>query len=201
MLIKMMIFTLLTTGALNENAVPRLVNLYSDNRAYRINDIVTIIISESSSASETARTSTSKGNDLQSGVSALWNANIAGNLFGEEGGSPNYPSLNISSDHSFNGTGTTSRQGSFTAQIAAVVKEVQPNGNLIIEGKRTILINEEQKNMTISGVVRPEDISTGNTVSSSKVADAQISYDGQGPITAKARQGWIMRFFDWIPIF
>ena len=179
----------------------RPVNLYSDNRAFGVDDIVTVLITESSSASEEAKTVTAKKNDLKATVSSLWNGNIAGKIFGLSDGSVDYPSLDITSDMSFDGSGTTSRKGSFTAQVAAVVKQVQPNGNLMIEGKRTILINQEKKHLTISGIVRPEDISSENTVLSTKIADAQITYEGNGPITSKAKQGWLMKFFDWVPIF
>ena len=86
-------------------------------------------------------------------------------------------------------------------QLQVLFKNVLPNGNLLIEGKRSIFINDEKKNIVITGIVRPEDISTDNTVSSSYVADAQITYEGFGPLTDKTKPGFLSRVLDWIPIF
>lgn len=199
---KILIICLLTLQTAGPSSTRmRTIDLYSDNRAYRVNDIVTVIITESSSASEEANTTTGKKTSLQARVSALWNNNIAGKVFGKSEGSVDYPSMNVTSDMNFDGNGRTTRKGTFTAQVAAIVLEVLPNGNLVIEGKRTILVNQEKKNITVSGIIRPEDVAPDNTVRSTMIADAQITYNGDGPITAKAKQGFLFKFFDWIPIF
>ncbi|HNT37081.1 MAG TPA: flagellar basal body L-ring protein FlgH, partial [bacterium] len=104
---KMLFVFLLTlqTAAPSNNTRMRTIDLYSDNRAYRVNDIVTVLITESSSASEEAKTVTGKKNSLQAKVSALWNNNIAGKIFGKAGDSVDYPSMDITSDMSFDGNG------------------------------------------------------------------------------------------------
>lgn len=144
------------------------VSLYSDHKARRVGDIVTVIIAESSKASNTDTTQTSK----KSGTNGSLN-----DLFGL-GKMP--IKVGVDADSGYSGSGTTSRSGSMNARISVSVKEVLPNGNLMLEGTRNVTINDDEQTIIISGIVRPYDITSDNTVLSIYMADAQIKYKGQG---------------------
>jgi flagellar L-ring protein precursor FlgH len=100
--------------------------------------------------------------------------------------------------NNFTGSGETTRDESMTASITARVVEVTANGNLYIQGMREIKVNNEVQFMTLSGLIRPVDISPDNTILSSYVADAKISYSGRGAVSDKQRPGWLTRVIDFI---
>ncbi|HDG98416.1 MAG TPA: flagellar basal body L-ring protein FlgH, partial [Desulfobacterales bacterium] len=103
-----------------------------------------------------------------------------------------------SMSNSFDGSGSTSRDETMTASITARVVEVLPNGNLYIRGTRQIKVNNEVQYITLSGLIRPYDISPDNTVLSSYIADAKIEYTGKGAVSDKQRPGWLMRLLDYV---
>lgn len=148
-------------------------SIYSDHKAHRVGDIVTIIVAESSKASKSDATQTSK----KSGSNGSLN-----DLFGL-GKLPLKMGVDAGSDYS--GSGTTTRSGSMDAKISVSVKEILPNGNLMLEGTRNIDVNNDIQMITISGVVRPEDVGPDNTVLSIYMANAEIKYKGQGGSTQK----------------
>ena len=149
------------------------VSLYTDHRARRLGDIVTIIVTESSKASKSSATKTSKKSGTNSSLS---------DFFGLSG-LPVEMGVDAGSDYS--GSGSTTRSGTMEARISAIVKQVLPNGNLMLEGTRQVVVNDDTQMITVSGLVRPEDISSDNTVLSMYMADAKIGYVGEGPIAQK----------------
>lgn len=149
-------------------------SLYADHKAKRVGDIVTIIVEESSKASKSSATQTMKKSDSNGSLSELFGI---GNL-------PLKMGVGAGSDYS--GSGTTTRSGSMDATISVSVKEVLPNGNLLLEGKRNITVNDDIQTITIKGVVRPEDIRWDNTVLSVYIANAEIKYEGVGPTTERS---------------
>ena len=159
-------------------------DLFSDPKARRAGDILTIKIVESSSASNSADTNTDRESSLSAGVDQF---------FGIEPSTFNLQDLSVSGgiESEFEGSGSTSRSGSLEAFITVRVVEVVPNGNLKIVGSREIMVNNEKQIMTIYGVVRPRDISDDNVVLSTFVADARIAYSGAGIIDDRQRPGWI----------
>lgn len=164
-------------------------SLYTDQRAYQIDDIVTILVVESSSASQRSETEASK------------DASFATNVGPGQGGLLDYiPLLNVSgsADNNFQGTGATSRSGSISSTLTARVIEVSPNGNLIVEGSRTVVINQEEEIVEVRGVVRPRDIRSDNTVFSTSLADAHVSYRGSGALSTSSRQGVVSRVLGWL---
>jgi flagellar L-ring protein precursor FlgH len=169
-------------------------NLFGDQRANSIGDIITVKIVEVSQATEKATTDTKRTGAVQLGVP---------NFFGLE--TNNIPS-SISTDkfvkadtkNDFKGEGETTRTGSLSATITARVVDVMPNGNLAIEGKREISINEEKKEILFQGIVRPRDIAYDNSILSTQVADAKIIYTGIGVLGEKQSPGWLARIFDLI---
>lgn len=149
------------------------VSLYSDHKARRVGDIVTIIISESSKASKSDTTQTSKKSGAKGSLSELF-------------GLGNLPlNANVEGGSTYADSGLTTRSGSMDAKISVSVKEVLPNGNLKLEGTRNISVNNDVQTIIISGIVRPEDIKPDNTVLSIYLADAEIKYKGQGSISQR----------------
>jgi flagellar L-ring protein precursor FlgH len=147
------------------------ISLYSDHKANRVGDIVTIIIAESSRASKSDATQTSKKSGSNGSLSDLFGLGKLPLSVGVDGGSD------------YSGSGTTTRSGSMDAKISVSVKEILPNGNLVLEGTRNVNVNDDMQTITISGMVRPEDIAPDNTVLSIYMANAEIKYKGQGQST------------------
>lgn len=165
---------------------------FSDRRAKNVNDIVTVRIVESSKATRKASTSTGRTSELAGGVDAL---------FGLEGGAANHrfnpqSMIGLNADKSFKGSGSTERSGNIEGIITAVVKEVYPNNLMRIEGRRVVTVNEEDQYITLSGLIRRDDISIDNTILSTYVADAVIEYSGEGIIGREQRPGWLTRALD-----
>lgn len=174
-------------------------SLYEDSRARRVGDIVTINISETSSASQTANTTTNRESDVSGGISSLFGfSKIGVGGFSIPLGSD---MLGISSENDFTGTGSTSRNNTVTASLAARVINVLSNGNLEIEAVREIKVNAETQFIVVTGIVRTQDISASNTISSTQIANAKIEYYGQGVLSAKQKPGWLVRFLDFISPF
>src|SRR5690606_17736037 len=98
----------------------------------------------------------------------------------------------------YRGGGSTTRGGSLNARMTAMVVDVLPNGNLVIEGRQTIIVNEEEQLIVVSGIVRPQDIAPDNTVLSTFVADATITYHGTGPLGDRQEPGLLTRLLNWL---
>lgn len=166
-------------------------SVYSDHKAFKVGDIVTIIIVESTTGYNSASLKTSKQSNLSAGTGTgmgpdiVTSANSWG-LFGEENQS---------------GGGKSVRAGGLTAKISARVEKVLSNGNLVIKGSKIVTVNDDKQNLIITGTIRPEDISTDNMIYSTFVADAQIEYEGKGPIGEKTSPGILTRILDWLGIF
>ncbi|MBC2742068.1 MAG: flagellar basal body L-ring protein FlgH [Desulfosarcina sp.] len=166
-----------------------LISMFTDQKARTVGDIVTIKIAESSKATNKATTETDRTSSLSASVDAFFNA--------EKRYPADHPFFNPFSkvaggvESEFEGTGTTKRSGDLNAYITALVTQVLPNGNLVITGSREVLINNENQIIQLTGVVRPRDISAGNQVISTHVADARISYSGTGVVNDRQKPGWL----------
>lgn len=169
-------------------------SMFADQKARNVGDIVTIIISESSSASKEATTSTDRSTSVSAGIP---------NLFGLENSSfitdsnldlNNMVSSNF--DNDFEGSGTTTRKGNLTASLTTQVIERYPNGNLKVRGGKEVMVNNEIQIIYLTGIIRTIDITAANTVPSSKVLNARITYTGQGAVADKQKPGWLMRGLD-----
>ena len=167
-----------------------------DVKARRRGDIITIVISETASASKEAKTGTSRDSSVSAGMPHLLGLEDTGifkNNFADLS-----KILNASTNSKFQGTGSTSRQENLKATITARVIDVTPNGNLMIEGRRNIRVNEEDQIIVLEGTVRSRDVAQDNTVNSIFVADARISYSGRGIISDRQSPGWLMNILDKI---
>ena len=184
--VKSFLFVITTTIFVVHSAP--VVNLFSDHRAMRVDDILTILIDESAKAGSESGTKTSKENSLglesPGGSGAL--RMIPG--FGVSGGSK----------VGYDGKGGTTREGSLVATISARVIKVLDNGNLVIEGSKVVEINDEKEIIKITGVVRPQDVRKDNVINSSNIADASITYAGKGVANTGRRPGLLARFLNFI---
>jgi len=168
-------------------------NLFKDLKAARVNDIVTISVVETTSATDNATTDL----DRQSNLKASW----AGILetFQTSGMIKELANSNtVNFGNTFGGKGATTRSSNMTAYITARVIKVRPNGNLVIRGARDVRVNNENQYIYIQGEVRPVDISSNNVVLSTYIADAVIELTGYGVVSDKQHPGLVARLLDWI---
>jgi flagellar L-ring protein precursor FlgH len=161
--------------------------LFMDLRANHVGDIVTVKVIENAKGGKTTETKLSRGSKMKAAFKAKLGIGKDKD-FGAESDFSN----------KMDGTGSTSRSGSFVADLPAVITAVLPNGNMVVEGVREVRINNEKEVISLKGVVRPEDISPENMVISTKIADATIEYTGKGVLNDKNRPGWASRIMDWI---
>ena len=169
---------------------PRMpMNLYRDFKARYMGDIVTINVVESATASKNATTKTSRA----SGLAASWSGVLA-KMTGDWVG--NDQKVNFEND--FDGKGETTRSSQLNTYITAQVIQVLPNGNMVIQGSRQVQVNNENQFINVQGVIRSEDISAGNIILSTFIAEAKIELAGQGAVSDKQRPGWFARILDWV---
>ena len=160
-------------------------DLFTDQKGSRLGDLVTIIIVEQAQATQNAATQASKSGSVGVGPGL----GILQDLL---------PEITGTGKDALTATGKTSRGGSLQAKVTVQVTDVLPNGNLFLKGNQEITINGEKQEIVISGVVRPQDISGDNTILSTYVADAQITYLGDGPIGDRQKPGILTKFFHWL---
>jgi len=167
--------------------------LAEDLKARRPGDIVTVVISEQASASKQASTGTKRGSSMSAGMPKL--------LGLEKTPIKSWADLSqllsVSFDSKYDGSGSTSRQETLQATLSAKVLEVLSNGNMMIEGRRNVKVNNEDQIIVLTGTVRSRDISAENTISSALVADARIAYSGKGAISDRQKPGWLLNALDW----
>jgi flagellar L-ring protein precursor FlgH len=171
------------------------VGITEDFKARRKGDIITIVVSETASASKQANTDTKRSTAINAGMPNFLGLEKAGFL---KSNMDLTQLINANVDSKYSGAGSTSRRENLSATISAKVIDVLPNGNLLIEGRRNIKVNNEDQEMILEGVVRQRDVGTDNTVNSIYVADAKISYSGKGIISDRQSPGWLMNIVDKI---
>jgi flagellar L-ring protein precursor FlgH len=164
-------------------------SLYADVKARRPGDVLEVIVNESNFGSNNAQTSTNRQTTAEAAGEPTTGA-LAG-LFPGMGGSFDLQNQN-------NGRAASTRRGTLTSRISVRIIEVLPNGNLVIEGSKTMEINSEYEVVTVSGLVDPRYISASNTVLSSQIANAKIVYKGNGAISQGSRVGILGRILNFI---
>jgi flagellar L-ring protein precursor FlgH len=162
-------------------------SLFADQKATRVGEAVTILIVESSQASNDAKTSASRSSSI--GLAA------SGNV-----GESSIPDVNlgVNTGNSFNGEGGTMTRGNLRATLSARVDSVLSNGDLMIRGNRTIIVNNEEQTISIAGIVRPSDIQADNSVYSFNISDARIAFEGSGIVARAQGPGWITTLLHWL---
>ena len=166
------------------------VRLYSDRRARKVGDIITVRIVEDPEAELKANTKTSRSSSMAAKLKFLGYMKALADRNSRLAQKPGEDDLiKASLASSFDGKGSSDRDGHVKAYVSAVILKVLPNGNLYIDGKREIRVNSETQYICISGIIRPEDISPTNEISSTYVANARIIYSGRGPVSDKQKPG------------
>lgn len=154
---------------------------FKDQRAARIGDLVTVKVNVTDKANLNNETKRSRSNAEGFGLPNAFGLEKSAGI--AAAGIAADKLLNATSTTSSDGTGSVQRNETVTTSIAAIVTQILPNGNLVVEGKQEIRINFEVRELIVAGVVRPEDIESDNTIESSKIAQARIAYGGRGQIT------------------
>ena len=168
---------------------------FKDQRASQIGDILTVHVSitdQANISNETKRTRTDSENMSMSNFFGL--ETQLKHLFPSSVAPANL--VNTGSNSASDGLGSVQRSEQIVTDIAAVVTQVLPNGNLVIEGKQEVRVNFEVREMVVAGVVRPEDIEAGNVIQNAKIAQARISYGGRGQLTDVQQQRYGQQLLD-----
>jgi len=162
-------------------------SLFADHRSREIGDILTVMIMDNAQASNEAKTS----NGTSSKIGASAKASGALDFIPLMG-------ADASLDNSYTGSGKTERKGALRATLAAKITEILPNGNLLIEGSKTVEVNGEKQITALNGMVRPQDILDNNAIYSNNIANLQINYTGDGANADAESPGMISRFINWL---
>ncbi|HEX9022840.1 MAG TPA: flagellar basal body L-ring protein FlgH [Geobacteraceae bacterium] len=170
--------------------------LVGDFKARMRGDTVTIVITENASASKEATTSTNRTTAVSAGIPNLMG--LETNMTGISKWMDLNKLVNADTSSKYDGSGSTTRKENLTATITARVVDVLPNGNLLIEGRRNVKVNNEDQIIFLEGTVRPKDISPDNVVSSAQIADARITYSGKGIVSDRQKPGWLMNIIDQV---
>lgn len=174
--------------------------LFSDRKAMRVNDIVTVQITESASSTSSSNKQLAKTNEATLGPATATYAGRTGiggtikNAINDVAGL----GIGLSSDTQFQGAGTSARQENFATTVSARIIKILENGNYFIAGRRELLIDGEKQVIQLSGVIRPYDIDQNNQINSAYIADAKIMYLTQGELTRAAEQRWGAKALDAI---
>jgi flagellar L-ring protein FlgH len=172
----------------------RNLSLFEDVKPYRVGDILTVRLNESTSATKKADTNTKKEDSYSTGVPVLF-----GNTPQVRGNSA--LDVAIDADREFKGEAESTQSNSLNGEITVTVVDILPNGNLVVQGEKWFTLNQGKEYIRVAGVIRPSDVAEDNSVSSTKLADAQIAYSGEGFIADSNSQGWLGQFLNskWWP--
>ncbi len=156
--------------------------LFTDTRAFRVGDVISVVLEEQTQASTRSATSASKDSGVALGA-PIFGTNAA-------------PALQASADSSrtVSGSGNTSQSAQLSGELTVTVAQVLPNGNLVVRGEKRLTINQGLEHLRISGIVRPNDIRPDNTVISTKVANAHVEYASKGLMASANEPGWATKF-------
>lgn len=187
-----------TPGAIFQT--DRTGSFFEDVRARRVGDVITVVLQESTNATQRASASTTKDNAVDVGNPTLF-GNPLSFRSSRLGRSEHSLETEMVASRSFSGEGGSEQSNRLTGNITATVVEVLPNGYLRIRGEKLISINKGEEYIRLTGVVRPVDIQADNSVPSTMVANADIAYGGKGVIADASEMGWLARFFNsrWWP--
>jgi len=164
------------------------LSLFTDRKALSVGDVITITLNERTVSSKSANVTVDKESALEFDAGPLL------------GGTPNFRGsdlgTNMEQTREFEGDSEADQSNSLQGNISVTVAEVLPNGGLVVRGEKWITINRGDEYIRISGIVRPDDVSPDNTVPSTRLANAQITYSGTGELASAQSMGWLTRFFN-----
>ncbi len=155
-----------------------------DQRASQVGDLVTVIIIEEAQATQEAASDGSKSSEVEAGPGlGIFNF---------------FDAFSIGGGDRFDTGGTTTRSGAITAEMTVQIKDVLENGNYSIQGSKSIIVNEEEQEIELTGIIRPDDINLDNTIESTYIADVKIEFHGEGVIGDYQEPGIVTRFLRWL---
>ncbi|WP_407315835.1 flagellar basal body L-ring protein FlgH [Pseudomonas sp. nanlin1] len=168
-------------------------NMYGDRKAFRVGDIITVTLNERMAASKSANSKVGKDSSNSIGLTSLFGA--VPNTNNPLGDGDLTLNAGYSGTRSTNGTAAAAQANSLTGSVTVTVADVLPNGILAVRGEKWMTLNTGEELVRIAGMIRADDIATDNTVSSTRVADARITYSGTGSFADASQPGWFDRFF------
>ena len=177
-----------TSGSLF--ATSSYTSLYDDAVARRVGDIITVQLNEQTRSSKSASTSVNKESSTSMGEPTIMGKRLS------------VPPANnlvltaLDNETEFTGSGNSDQSNSLSGSIAVTITEVLPNGSFVVRGEKWMRLNQGDEYIRISGMVRPVDVDSSNTVDSTRIANARISYGGKGTLNDSNRMGWLTRFFN-----
>ncbi len=164
-------------------------------------DVITVLVNERIDASTTADTNVKKESDVEAKTPTAQNrffvSNDGLNILNPD----ELPNWNIEVENETKARGRTVRRSTLNTAVSCIVKQVYPNGNMLIEGEKVLSVNREDSSIFLSGIVRSRDVTPANTVTSSQVANMQLRLRGKGPLWNNQRRGLFTRLLDWISPF
>ena len=168
--------------------------LHEDRRARMVGDMLTVMLEEQTDAAKKAETGTSKASSVN-----VTSPTILGGTVTH--GGRDILANSIEADQSFDGSGESKQSNSLSGSVTVTVVEVLSNGNMVVQGEKWININQGEEYVRVKGIVRPMDVNPDNTISSVRIANAQIQYGGDGDLNNANQMGWLTRFFNssWMP--
>jgi len=175
-----------TDGAIYSSQIG--FSLFGDRRARSIGDILTVRLIEETQASKTASTDTNRSTSIDTGSPIILGRGITDDGL-------DLLNTNVDAGSSFEGSASSSQSNQLIGDITVTVADVLANGNLVVRGEKWLTLNQGEEYIRISGIVRPADIATDNSVESWRLADARIAYSGKGQLANTNRSGWLTRFF------
>ncbi|MEM9284457.1 MAG: flagellar basal body L-ring protein FlgH [Pseudomonadota bacterium] len=173
-------------------------SFFRDQRARNVGDILTILIDIEDNARLRNSTSQTRETDNEFGVTSLFGIDSAIDNALPDGYTPE---ASLESESETTGEGEINRNEEISLRIAAVVTDRLPNGNFVIAGRQEVRVNSELRELKIAGVIRPEDISSSNTIEYFKIAEARIAYGGRGTISRMAQPRYGQRFYEFVVPF
>ena len=173
-------------------------SLFTDRRASRVGDILTVIVQESNTTSKDQNNQTAKKTSMDANIGTFLYPPTASKFLTKAG---QMPAMKMDSKNDFSGGGSVKNSENIAARIAVRVVDILPNNNLVIEGRRQTAFSGETQNIVLRGVVRIEDVTAANTVVSSSIADATITFTSKGSVADNTRKGWFGKVWDKVTPF
>jgi flagellar L-ring protein precursor FlgH len=180
-------------------------SMFADHKATKIGDIITVLIVETATVSQKASSSRERDSNIKGEVKDWsmprldkYSLNLNPDITTRVSNPDSLPKWEIDTANKFSGGGTFSGNYTIRGQITTRIVEVLANKNLVLEGTSEVLINKEKNTIAVSGIVRPEDVSTNNTVMSTQLADAKVQIVGKGPLNDKTNRGLLEKLLDFV---
>jgi len=167
--------------------------MFSDRKASRIGDILTVVVQESAATQSSQSKKTNSAANVDASVEQFLFPAAISRLGTHKGA---LPSIKLGGSNDFNGGGEVNNTQSLNARAAVLVTDVLPNGNLVIQGVRRVVSGGETQHVILHGIVRSDDITSGNTVASSNVADARVEFINEGSLTDAQKKGWLTKLYE-----